>query len=59
MYMEQETTIWYYTLSGQLYSTFTLPQGYTSLTTPEQTGAYIIKSINASGETKAQVMIVQ
>ena len=59
MYMEQEATIWYYTLSGQLYSTFTLPQGYTSLTTPEQTGAYIIKSINASGETKAQVMIVQ
>jgi len=59
MYMEQPATIWYYTVSGQLYSTFGLPQGYTSLATPDQTGIYIIKSVNASGETKAQVMIVQ
>ena len=59
MYMEHATTIWYYTISGQLYSTFGLPQGYTTLPTPEQTGAYIIKSVNAQGETQAQVMIVE
>ena len=59
MYMEQATTIWYYTLSGQLYSTFGLPQGYTTLPIPQQSGAYIIKSTNTQGETQAQVMIVQ
>ena len=59
MYMEQQTTIWYYTISGQLLTTFGLPQGYTTLPTPEQTGAYIIKSVNAQGETQAQVMIVE
>jgi hypothetical protein len=59
MYMEQATTIWYYTISGQLYSTFGLPQGYTTLPIPEQNGAYIIKSTNAQGQTQAQVMIVQ
>ena len=59
MYLEQQTTIWYYTISGQLYTTFGLPQGYTTLPIPEQTGAYIIKSVNAQGETQAQVMIVE
>lgn len=59
MYMEQPVTIWYYTISGQLYSTFSLPQGYTSLPTPDQKGAYIIKSVDAQGETKAQVMIAE
>jgi hypothetical protein len=59
MYMEQAATIWYFTLSGQLYSTFTLPQGYTSLPIPDQKGAYIIKSVDAQGETKAQVMIAE
>ena len=59
MYMASPATIWYYTISGQLYSTFTLPQGYTSLPTPGQTGAYIIKSVNADGETQAQVMLVE
>ena len=59
MYMEQAATIWYFTLSGQLYSTFTLPQGYTSLPTPDLKGAYIIKSVDAQGETKAQVMIAE
>ena len=59
MYMEHAVTIWYYTISGQLYSTFTLPQGYTSLATPTQPGMYVLKSVTADGETKAQVMIVQ
>ena len=59
IYMEQPTTIWYYTISGQLYSTFDLPQGYTTLYVPNQTGVYILKSANAQGETQAQVMIVQ
>ena len=59
MYMERATTIWYYTISGQLYSTFTLPQGYTSLPTPDQIGSFIIKSVDAEGETQAQIMIVQ
>ena len=59
IYMEQAATIWYYTISGQLYSTFTLPQGYTSLPTPGQTGAYIIRSVNANGESQAQVMIAE
>ena len=59
MYMERKATIWYYTISGQLYSTFTLPQGYTSLPTPGQSGSFIIKSVDADGETQAQIMIVQ
>jgi hypothetical protein len=59
MYMAQPATIWYYTMSGQLYSTFTLPQGYTTLATPDHPGVYVIKSVNAQGETKAQVMIVE
>ena len=59
MYMEQPATIWYYTISGQLYSTFALPQGYTSLPTPNQPGMFVLKSVTADGETQAQVMIVQ
>ena len=59
MYMEKSVTIWYYTVSGQLYGTYTLPQGYTSLTTPGQTGIYILKAITQDGEIKSQVMIVQ
>ncbi len=59
MYMEQAATIWYYTISGQLYSTFALPQGYTSLPTPAQTGAYIIRSVSTDGKSQGQVMIVQ
>ena len=59
MYMERSVTIWYYTISGQLYSTFSLPQGYTSLPTPDQKGAYIIKSVDAQGETQAQIMIAE
>lgn len=59
IYMEQAATIWYYTISGQLYSTFTLPQGYASLPTPGQTGAYVIKSVDSEGGTQAQVMIVE
>jgi hypothetical protein len=59
MYMDQAVTIWYYTISGQLVTSFGLPQGYTSLPVPEQTGAFIIKSVNTQGETQAQVMIVE
>lgn len=59
MYMAQPTSIWYYTMSGQLYSSFSLPQGYTSLPTPDQAGVYLIRAVDAQGEAKAQVMIVQ
>lgn len=59
VYMEQQATVWYFTVSGQLYATFTLPQGYTSLTAPAQTGVYILKSVNNQGDTQAQVMIVE
>lgn len=59
IYMEHAATIWYYTMSGQLYTSFSLPQGYTSLPTPDQTGAYVIRSVNAQGETQGQVMIVE
>ena len=59
MYMERSATIWYFTISGQLYSTFEMPQGYGSLLTPNQKGAYILKSIDAEGQTKAQVILVE
>lgn len=59
VYMEQQATVWYFTVSGQLYASFTLPQGYTSLTAPAQTGVYVLKSVNTQGETQAQVMIVE
>lgn len=59
VYMEQTTTIWYFTMSGQLYGSTTLPQGYGTLIAPYQTGAYILKAVDARGETKAQVMIVE
>ena len=59
MYMDYATTIWYFTISGQLYTSFELPQGYTELPTPNQPGAYIIKAVNTHGDTQAQVMIVE
>ena len=59
MYMEQATTIWYYAVSGQLYGSFTLPQGYVSLQTPNQPGVYVLKAVRTDGEMKSQVMIVQ
>ena len=59
MYMDHTVTIWYYTADGQLYSTFDLPQGYTSLPTPGQPGVFVIKSVNSEGETQAQVMVVE
>ena len=59
MYMAHPTTVWYYTMSGQLYTTFGMPQGYTDLITPVQQGVYIVKSVNSEGETQAQTMIVE
>lgn len=59
IYMEQPATIWYYTISGQLYGSYSLPQGYTTLEAPTQTGVYVLKSVNAQGETKAQKIIVE
>ena len=59
VYMETPTTIWYYTISGQLYSTFTLPRGYSTMTMPMQQGVFVLKSTNQKGETQAQVMIVE
>lgn len=59
MYMPEAATIWYYYVSGQFYSSFSLPQGYTTLTVPNQPGVFILKAVNRQGETQAQVMIVQ
>ena len=59
MYMAQPTTVWYYTMAGQFYTSFGMQQGYTDLMTPAQPGVYIVKSVNAEGETKAQTMIVE
>ncbi len=59
LYLEQPTTIWYYTVSGQLYATFSLPQGHTTLPAPEQPGTYILRAVDAKGESQAQVMIVE
>ena len=59
VYMEHQTTIWYYTVSGQLYRTFTLPSGHSTLTVPEQGGVYVLKAVNNMGESQAQVMIVE
>ena len=59
MYMPESATIWYYSVSGQFYSSFTLPQGYTTLTVPNQTGVFILKAVNQQGETQAQIMIVE
>lgn len=59
VYMETPTTVWYFTISGQLYSTFTLPRGYSMMTMPMQQGVFVLKSTNQKGETQAQVMIVE
>ena len=59
MYMDYAATVWYYTVSGQLYGTFDLPQGYTSLAVPAEQGVFVIKAVNAQGETHAQIMIVE
>ena len=59
VYMEQPTTIWYYTVSGQLYSTIQMTQGYGDLPAPDHTGIFVLKAVNAQGESKAQVLLVQ
>ena len=59
MYMAQPVTVWYYTMAGQLYTSFGMQQGYTDLMTPAQPGVYIVKSVNAEGKTQAQTMIVE
>lgn len=59
MYMAKPADIWYYTVSGQLYSTTSLMEGYNTLEVPSLPGVYILKSVNRDGETKAQVMIVE
>lgn len=59
VYMNTETRITYYTVSGMLYSTFILPQGYGTLPTPDNNGVYVIKSTDSQGVSKAQIMIVE
>ena len=59
VYMEKAATIWYYTISGQLYGTYTLPQGHATLDVPAVVGPYVLKSVDSEGQTHAQVMIVQ
>ena len=59
MYMTKPADIWYYTVSGQLYGTTSLMEGYNTLEVPSHPGVYVLKSVNRDGETKAQVMIVE
>lgn len=59
VYMDYPTTVWYYTVAGQLYSTFTLPAGYSTMDFPMQHGVYVLKATNQRGESQAQVMIVE
>lgn len=59
LYLEQETMVWYFYISGQFLSSARLPQGYTSLTAPATTGVYILKSVNKAGDTHAQIIIVE
>ena len=59
MYMAQETTIWYYTVSGQLYSTFTMPKGHGMMDVPNTPGVYVLRAVDKQGETQAQVLLVE
>ena len=59
VYMDYPTTVWYYTVAGQLYATFTLPAGYSSMDFPAQHGVYVLRATNQKGESQAQVMIVE
>ena len=59
MYMAQETTIWYYTVSGQLYSSFTMPQGHGMMDVPNTPGVYVLRAVDKQGETQAQVLLVE
>ena len=59
MYMAQETTIWYYTVSGQLYSSFTMPQGHGMMNVPDTPGVYVLRAVDKQGETQAQVLLVE
>ena len=59
MYRETSAQIWYFTISGQLYSTTSLPEGYGSLEVPDMPGVYVLKSVSSDGQTQAQVMIVE
>ena len=59
VYMDYPTTVWYYTVAGQLYSTFTLPAGYSTMDFPALHGVYVLKATNQKGESQAQVMIVE
>ena len=59
MYMAQETTIWYYTVSGQLYSSFTMPQGHGMMSVPDTPGVYVLRAVDKQGETQAQVLLVE
>ena len=59
VYMNHPTTVWYYTVAGQLYASFDLPRGYSTLNIPAQHGVYVLKATNQTGETQAQVMIVE
>lgn len=59
MYMAQEITVWYYTVSGQLYSSFTLPKGHVTMDTPTIPGVYVLRAVDKQGETQAQVLLVE
>jgi len=48
-----------YTVSGQLYTTLSLPAGRSNVTAPLQQGVYIVKIVDSEGNTRAQQIIVE
>ena len=59
VYMEQSATVRYFTILGQYYTSYTMPQGHTYLSVPDTQGAYILFMETSSGETQTQTMIVE
>ena len=59
VYLSQPGTVWLYSVSGQVYATYTLSEGDSMITAPEQRGMYIIKMVNQQGQVKAQRLLVR
>lgn len=57
--LDQDYTVWFYTISGQLYSTTILPAGNSNCTMPMESGVYILKTVNQAGDMRAQQILVQ
>lgn len=55
----QPAKVWFYSVSGQIYATYVLPEGESMVAAPLQRGVYIVKMISEQGDVKAQRMLVQ